>query len=66
MAGSTPRLPEQFQAERPGQDFDVSELLSNAAGAHSPFGDTELPVPPHTLSYEHPTPDTRPHLAGGH
>lgn len=65
MAGSTPRLPEQFVAERKNDDFDVSELLSDAAGAHSPFGDLEFPVPFDLLSYTHPSPENRPHMADG-
>jgi hypothetical protein len=43
----------------------VSELVSDAAGAHSPFGDTEFPQPVDQLSYKHPTRAERPHLADG-
>ena len=65
MAGTTPRLPEQFRAEQHDNDFQVSELVSEAAGAHSPFGDIEYPVPARTLTYHHPRPQDRPHLAEG-
>lgn len=65
MAGNTPRLPEQFEAEQHGENFDVSELLSEAAGSHSPFGDIEFPVPYETLSYVHPSPESRPRMADG-
>jgi hypothetical protein len=69
MAGSTPRsrerLPEQFRSPSHEIDFNVSELVSDAAGAHSPFGDIEFPVPPETLLYKHPNPAERPHLANG-
>lgn len=66
MAGTTPRVPEQFKAENSHDDFDVSELLSNAAGAHSPFGELEYPVPHETLTYTHPGPESRPRMADGH
>jgi len=65
MAGSTPRLPEQFQADARVDDFHVSELVSDAAGAHSPFGDLEFPLPYQELTYTHPGPADRPHLAEG-
>lgn len=61
---STPRLPEQFRDE-PEDDFTVSELVSEAAGAHSPFGNIEYPIPADQLSfYHHPRPQDRPNLAG--
>jgi hypothetical protein len=65
MAGTAPRLPEQFRSQNEPLDFHVSELVSEAAGSHSPFGDTEFPLPPETLFYKHPTPAERPHLANG-
>jgi hypothetical protein len=66
MAGSAPRLPEQFRsASQEEIDFNVSELMSDAAGAHSPFGDWEFPVHPDKLIYKHPTAANRPHLADG-
>jgi hypothetical protein len=65
MAGTAPRLPEQFRSPDPEIDFNVSELVSDAAGAHSPFGDLEFPQPVRTLLYKHPKPDERPHLANG-
>ena len=69
MAGTAPRLPErrpeQFRSPSHAIDFNVSELVSDAAGAHSPFGDIEFPVPPETLLYKHPSPAERPHLANG-
>lgn len=46
------------------QDFHVSELVSDSAGAHSPFGDIEFPVPYQGLFYVHPTRAERPNLAG--
>jgi hypothetical protein len=68
MAGTTPRLPEQFRRDRDEDhlvDFTVSELMSDAAGSHSPFGDIEFPVPAETLIYQHPRPEDRPHLTDG-
>jgi hypothetical protein len=66
MAGSAPRLPEQFRSASQHEiDFNVSELMSDDAGAHSPFGDWEFPVPTEKLLYKHPTAAERPHLAGG-
>ncbi len=66
MATNTPRLPEQFRdASSHRVDFQVSELASEAAGAHSPFGDLEFPLPPQELFYDHPTRAERPHLADG-
>ncbi|MGI8680335.1 MAG: hypothetical protein ACR2LX_16940 [Jatrophihabitans sp.] len=66
MASTAPRLPEQFsKPEYIVDDFHVSELVSDAAGAHSPFGNTEFPLPVEQLHYEHPSPANRPHLADG-
>lgn len=69
MAGTAPRLAEQFRnVDTPNyvdETFNVSELASDAAGAHSPFGDTELPMPLEQIMYVHPTPADRPHLADG-
>jgi hypothetical protein len=65
MASTAPRLPEQFRTrdeERYASDFTVSELASDAAGAHSPFGDIELPMPLSELDYVHPKPENRPHV----
>ena len=65
MAGTAPRLPEQFQSSHP-EDFAVSELVSDVNGAHSPFGDLEFPLPLHKLAfYRHPRPEDRPNLADG-
>ena len=52
MAGTAPRLPEQFRSASYAIDFNVSELVSDAAGAHSPFGDLEFPQPVEKLAYE--------------
>ncbi|HZC72917.1 MAG TPA: hypothetical protein VE442_19630 [Jatrophihabitans sp.] len=65
MAGTLPRRPEQFRSDPLPIDFTVSELVSEAAGAHSPFGETEFPLPVAKLLYEHPTREERPHLADG-
>jgi hypothetical protein len=65
MAGTAPRLPEQFRTAAHPIDFTVSELASDAAGAHSPYGDTVLPMPFAQLRYQHPTAAERPRLAGG-
>jgi hypothetical protein len=65
MAGTAPRLPEQFRNRTYEIDFNVSELVSEAAGAHSPFGDLEFPLPVEKLTYKHPTAAERPHLADG-
>lgn len=65
MAGTTPRLPEQFRGARSDDDFQVSELVSDANGAHSPFGDLDLPLPIDKLRYQHPSRADRPNLADG-
>lgn len=66
MAGTAPRLPETFRDNSNDiENFNVSELVSDAAGAHSPYGDIEFPVPVETLFYKHPTSADRPHLADG-
>jgi hypothetical protein len=65
MAGTSPRLPEQFRSPSSRIDFTVSELVSDAAGAHSPFGDLDFPLPVEKLLYKHPGPQERPHLANG-
>lgn len=65
MAALTPRLPEPFRGDDPDDDFTVSELVSDAAGSHSPFGDTEIPMPIDKLIYTHPSPEDRPNLANG-
>jgi hypothetical protein len=65
MAGTAPRLPEQFRDPAEHDDFVVSELVSDAAGAHSPYGDVEFPQPVEKLLYRHPIPAERPRLAGG-
>lgn len=66
MAGATPRVPEPYQpyqAPSP-DDFHVSELATDHAGAQSPFGPIEFPLPIERLNYQHPGPADRPHLAG--
>ena len=65
MAGTAPRLPEQFRSPTNAIDFSVSELVSDAAGSHSPFGNLEFPLPVDRLLYAHPSPEERPHLANG-
>ncbi len=63
MASTAPRLPEQFRSA-PVHDFQVSELAADQAGALSPFGtDVEFPLPVEQLTYTHPGPADRPHLA---
>ncbi len=66
MAATSPRLPEQFRSgEGNENNFTVSELVSEASGAHSPFGETEFPMPVSQLFYVHPRREDRPRLAGG-
>lgn len=65
MAGIAPRTPEQFRDTSHEIDFNVSELVSDAAGAHSPFGELEFPLPASQLRYSHPSKAERPKLAGG-
>jgi hypothetical protein len=65
MAGTAPRLPEQYRSAPERVDFTVSELVSDAAGAHSPFGDLDFPLPIEKLFYKHPSRDERPRLAEG-
>lgn len=43
----------------------VNELLAQNPGAQSPFGDDiNFPLPTASLFYDHPGPESRPHLAG--
>lgn len=68
MAGTSPRLPEQYHYQAPLQlqDFHVNELAADQAGALSPFGpELEFPLPVSKLRYKHPGPADRPRLAGG-
>jgi hypothetical protein len=65
MAGTTPRLPEMFRPQSDHSDFVVSELVSDATGSHSPWGDIEIPMPVEKIWYRHPGPEARPHLAEG-
>lgn len=66
MAGVSPRLPEQYyHREDELIDFRVNELAADQAGGLSPFGsDLVFPLPVDQLTYEHPGPAARPHLAG--
>jgi len=67
MPGATPRLPELYQPPRGAatDDFHVSELATDHAGAQSPFGaDVEFPLPYERLSYRHPTVHELPRRAG--
>lgn len=65
MASTAPRLPEQYRPrseDHSAQDFTVSELVSEAAGAHSPYGDVVFPMPVSELDYVHPKPENLPNL----
>jgi len=66
MAGTSPRLPEQYyHQEAVLQDFHVNELAADQAGSLSPFGaEVEFPLPVDKIRYTHPGPSARPHLAG--
>jgi hypothetical protein len=67
MPGATPRLPELYQPFRTGrdEDFHVSELAADHAGAMSPFGsEVEFPLPLQRLDYRHPSPQEWPRRAG--
>ncbi len=66
MPGATPRIPEPYQsyAAAVPEDFHVSEFAADYAGAMSPFGSVEFPLPLDHLSYRHPNPADRPHRAG--
>jgi succinate dehydrogenase / fumarate reductase, iron-sulfur subunit len=67
MAGTSPRLPEQFYYQPAVvQDFHVNELAADQAGSLSPFGpEVEFPLPLEKLLYTHPGPESRPNLADG-
>jgi hypothetical protein len=66
MAGAMPRVPEPYQGGRAlvADDFHVSEFAADFAGAMSPFGPVEFPLPVERLSYRHPSPADRPNRAG--
>ncbi|GGG79104.1 hypothetical protein [Corynebacterium pelargi] len=38
----------------PGDGHAVTEMVAKVAGAETPFGDIELPVPPEKVGYVHP------------
>jgi hypothetical protein len=65
MAGTSPRLPEQYyHQEAENVDFHVNELAADQAGSLPPFGpDVHLPLPLSKIRYVHPGPEDRPHLA---
>lgn len=67
MAGTSPRLPEQYHhQEAVNLDFNVNELAADQAGSLSPFGpELQFPLPLDKIRYSHPTPEDRPHLADG-
>lgn len=68
MAGTSPRLPEQFYYHEPPElvDFHVNELAADQAGGLSPFGpEMEFPLPLSKIRYRHPRPEDRPRLADG-
>lgn len=67
MAGTSPRLPEQYyHREEEVVDFHVNELAADQAGGLSPFGrDVEFPLPLDKINYIHPAPSDRPRLADG-
>ena len=67
MAGTSPRLPEQFYYQQVVlTDFHVNELAADQAGSLSPFGlEAEFPLPLDKIWYRHPGPESRPNLAGG-
>jgi hypothetical protein len=67
MAGTSPRLPEQYYHEEAvNLNFNVNELAADQAGGLSPFGpELEFPLPVSKLRYVHPGPEDRPNLADG-
>jgi hypothetical protein len=67
MAGTSPRLPEQYyHRETEAVDFHVNELAADQAGSLSPFGmDVEFPLPIDKIRYTHPDSTARPRLADG-
>jgi hypothetical protein len=66
MPGVTRRVPEPYQpnAGLGPDDFNVSEFTADYAGAMSPFGPVEFPLPLDRLNYQHPSRADRPHRAG--
>lgn len=63
---STPRLPERGTRVELVADFHLDEVAADHAGSLSPYGpDAEFPWPVEKLRYEHPGPESRPHLAEG-
>ena len=67
MAGTSPRLPEQYyHRETEAVDFHVNELAADQAGSLSPFGtELQFPLPLDKIRYTHPGKAERPHLADG-
>ena len=61
-----PRVAEpQLRWDDAYDEHPVNELLSNKAGAQSPFGDDlSFPLPVADLHYSHPGPENRPNRAG--
>jgi hypothetical protein len=71
MTDSAPNLPAPIQTplirseDASSMHVYISEFAAVHAGSMSPFGDDlEFPVPLDHLSYRHPGPADRPHLAG--
>lgn len=58
-------MPQARTAELRVTDFRVSELAAGIAGAASPYGDHQFPLPVSKLRYTHPSPSDRPNLADG-
>jgi hypothetical protein len=64
MANSQPKTEVVALRVSAAEDFDaVSEFASDLVGAEPPFGGVELPMPLDQISYRHPGPEDRPHLA---
>lgn len=62
MASIEPRRPDAVIVE----EFHISEFAADLAGSLSPFGpELEFPLPVERITYTHPGPENRPHLAEG-
>ncbi|HSY16662.1 MAG TPA: hypothetical protein VK816_11800 [Jatrophihabitantaceae bacterium] len=67
MTGSADKTTASYRFNNPvpPTGYHVSELIAEAAGSMSPFGeDVEFPLPYETLGYVHPGRAERPNLAG--
>jgi hypothetical protein len=63
MASNPQNLPAAVNLDTHDEFEALSEFATDMVGAMAPFGGVELPLPLDKISYTHPGPKDRPHLA---